>query len=203
MSTGLYPNNATVERWLAGAVSAQTIAQPYFVPFDSDVLGLILYAGTAPGGSNTFSVNVNNTPTSQTGGAGTTVNAYNLWTATNVPTVTGTAHSNLTAQQTLQVVENIPYAINYPLPGPSGTTGFVTAQSTAQTTTNPVTSPPLVYKFSMSALVAPDNTYTDYNGFTGTPASFVHVGDVLSFVISGGSPGSAANLQMELILAKR
>jgi hypothetical protein len=55
----------------------------------------------------------------------------------------------------------------------------------------------------MSTLVAPDNTYTDYNGITSTPASYIHAGDVLSFVIAGASPGSAANLQMELILLKR
>lgn len=203
MSTGMYPNNEVVERSLSGAVATETLFPSFMAPYDFDVLGLVLYVQTAPGSTNSFSVNILNTPTSQQGGPGTNVSAYNLWTPANAPTVTGAAKSNLTASQSTQVVENIPYALNYPLPGPAGTTGYVSAQATSQTTTNPVVSPPLLYKFSMSNLVVPDNTYTDYNGITGQPASLVHAGDILAFAITAPSPGSAANLQMELVLSKR
>ena len=54
--------------------------------------------------------------------------------------------------------------------------------------------------------MAPDNTYTDLNGFT-VPASTVHAGDVLSFVVTAGgsavSVGSAANLEIVLYTNKR
>lgn len=202
MASGLNPNIELIERFQSGSISAANVAQVFVAACDLDIVGLMLYLVTAPGGSSSINVNVNNFPTSQQGGSGTTVGAYNLWTATNVPTVTGTAHSNSTAVQSIQVVENQPYALNYPLPGQSPTTGYKTAQATAQTTQTAVTTPPLIYNYQMSALVPPDNTYTDYNGLT-QPATWVHTGDILTFVIAGGSPGSAANLEMVLYTQKR
>ena len=214
MSTGLYQDHFIVERFLA-TPSSQTIAQKYVAPADLDVLGLILVLGTAPGTSATtgITVNVSNSPTSQIGGGGTTVGAYNLWTAANVPTVANTATTNLAVSQSntfygaQQLVNNNPYALNYPLPGPSGTVGYVTAQSTAQTTETPVTSPPVIYRYGITGFgaVAPDNVYTDYNGVAGTPASLVHAGDVLSFVVTqlASGIGAAANANIELIASKR
>lgn len=202
MASGLQPNIELIERFSAGAVSASSVAQVFVAACDLDVVGLVLYAVTAPGGTSTFNVNVSDFPTSQQGGGGTTVGAYNLWTAANVPTVTGTAHSNSVAVQSIQVVENIPYALNYPLPGQSPVTGYKTAQATAQTTTTAVTTPPLIYNYQMSGLVPPDNTYTDYNGIV-QPANWVHAGDILTFVIAGASPGAAANLEMVLYTQKR
>lgn len=208
MATGHYQDHEVVERFL-GSVADGSITQQFIAPYDFDVLGLILVCGTAPGATHAVSVNVQNFPTSQNGGSGTSVAEYNLWTTANQPTVTGTAVHNLTLTQSVQLVENIPYALNYPLPGPSGTQGYVTAQSTSQTTTSPVTTPPLIYKFGVTspslagtAFFAPDNTYTDYNGITGVSASRVHAGDILTFNVLGASLGSAANLNMELVLLK-
>lgn len=201
MSAGLYPDVELVERWIAGSVSTGNIAQIFAAPCDLDVVGMYLYAVTAPGAATTATVNVNNFPTSQQGGSGTTVSAYNLWTAANVPSIVNTAHSNLSVVQTLTVIKPSPYALNYPLPGPSGTSGFVTAQQTALTTETPVTAPPVQYQFQMSGLVAPDNTYTDYNGNTGSSASYVHAGDILTFVV-GGTAGSLANLEIVLYVIK-
>jgi hypothetical protein len=208
MSTGLYQDHEVVERFL-GSVSATTITQRWVAPFDADVLGMLLYVSAAPGTNNGVIVNVNVSPTSQIGGSGTTVGAYNLWTATNAPSILGSATNNVTVTQTA-LVTNVPYALNYPLPGPSGTQGYITAQTNVLTTETPVTAPPTSYKVGISPLfgsVAPDNTYTDYNGIANTPASLVHAGDVCSFVItaggSGASVGSAANLQIELITSKR
>ena len=211
MATGLYQDTYTVERFL-GSVSASTISQRFVVPFDADVLGMILFVSTAPGTNNGVVVNVNNTSTSQQGGSGTPVTAYNLWTATNVPSILGTATTNVVASQPT-IIKNVPYALNYPLPGPSGTTGYNTAQSTSQSTENPVVAPPTQYAYTVTGglagqgLLPPDNTYTDYNGVTLSPASYLHAGDVLSFVItaggSGASVGSAANLNCELIISKR
>jgi hypothetical protein len=214
MSTGLYQDHFIVERFQA-TPSAQTITQKYVAPADLDVLGLILVAGTAPGTSAVtgLTVNVSNTPTSQTGGPGASVAPYNLWTAANVATLANTATTNLTVVQSntffgaQQLVQNSPYALNYPLPGPSGTVGYVTAQATSQTTEVPVTSPPVVYRTGITGYgaVAPDNTYTDYNSIAGTPASVVRAGDVLSFVIAALSNGigAAANLNIELVASKR
>lgn len=201
MSSGLYPDMELIERYVSGAISATTLGQVFVPPVDLDIIGMVLYVGTAPGSTNSFTVNVSNYPTSQNGGSGTSVGAYNLWTATNVPKLTGTATNNLTVVQTA-VVKNVPYALNYPLPGPSGTVGYTTAQSTAQTTEVPVTAPPTAYNFGIGALVAPDNTYTDYNGNTAVAASQVHAGDILSFVV-GGTVGSAANLEIVLYAQKR
>lgn len=214
MSTGLYQDHFIVERFVSSP-SAQTVAQRYVAPVDLDVLGCILWLGTAPGTdvNHGLTVNISNSPTSQIGGGGTTVSPYNLWTAANDPTLANTQTNNLTLIQSntfygaQQLVNNNPYALNYPLPGPSGTVGYVTAQSTAQTTETPVTSPPVIYRYGVSGYgaVAPDNTYTDYNGVAGTPASLVHAGDVLSFVIAALSSGigAAANLNIELICSKR
>ena len=214
MSSGLYQDHIIANVFLA-SVTATTLGQKWVAPADADVLGCIINLGTAPGTNDGITVNVNNSPTSQTGGPGTNVAAYNLWTATNVPTILGTATNNLTVTQNdtfygaQPLIKNQPYALNYPLPGPSGTVGYVTAQSTAQTTEVPVTSPPVQYFFGLSGYgsVAPDATYTDYNGNTLTPASVLHAGDVLSFVIaaagSGASVGAAANLNIELVCAKR
>lgn len=214
MSTGLYQDHFIVERFVANP-TAQTVAQRYVAPVDLDVLGLVLWLGTAPGTSAVtgLSVNITDTPTSQTGGPGTSVAPYSLWTAANVPSIANTATTNLTVVQSntffgaQQLVLNSPYALNYPLPGPSGTQGYITAQSTSQTTETPVTSPPVIYRTGITGYggVAPDATYTDYNGITGTPASVVRAGDVLAFVIAGLSNGigSAANLNIELIASKR
>jgi hypothetical protein len=202
MSSGLYPDFFQIERFQASP-SAANQSQVYMAPVDLDVLGMVLYAGTAPASTNSMTVNISNYPTSQQGGSGTSVGAYNLWTATNVPTVTGTAHSNLTITNSATVVENIPYALNYPLPGQSPVTGYETAQSTAQGTYTAVTAPPTFYVYELSkGLVAPDNTYTDYNGVTQSASSYIHAGDVLTFVI-GGTVGSAANLEMLLVCQKR
>jgi hypothetical protein len=214
MSTGLYQDHFIVDRFLA-SVSASTITQRYVAPADLDVLGMILFVTAAPGSTNGVIVNVSNSPTSQTGGSGTPVSAYNLWTATNAPTILGAATNNLVVSQSStfygaqSLVTNVPYALNYPLPGPSGTVGYITAQATALTTETPVTSPPVVFRYGITGFgsVAPDNTYTDYNGALATPASLIHAGDVLSFVITAGgasvSVGSAANLEIELVCSKR
>ena len=201
MASGLYPTIEIIERFLA-SVSTGNITQRFVAPCDLDVFGLALYVTTAPGASTTLTVNVSNYPTSQQGGSGTTVSAYNLWTATNVPSIVNTAQSNIVTTNSATLVKNTPYALNYPLPGPSGTVGYNTAQSTSTSTESPVTSPPTFYNYQMTNLVAPDNTYTDYNGVALSPASYVHAGDILTFVV-GGSVGSAANLQMALYCGKR
>jgi hypothetical protein len=214
MSTGLYQDHIIVDRFLA-SVSATTITQRYVAPVDFDVLGCMLFVSTAPGANNGVILNVNNSSSSQTGGGGTTVAAYNLWSTANAPTILGTATNNLTLIQSnvfygsQSLVTNVPYALNYPLPGPSGTQGYYTAQSNVLQTETPVTSPPTIYKYGINGYgaVAPDNTYTDYNGVTLTAASLVHAGDVLSFVVtaggSGASVGSAANLEIVLVGTKR
>ena len=214
MSTGLYQDHFIVERFVSSP-SSQTIGQKYVAPVDLDILGLIIVLGTAPGTSAVtgITVNVSNTSTSQTGGGGTTVAAYNLWTAANVPTVAFNATTNLTVSQSntfygaQQLVNNNPYALNYPLPGPSGTVGYTTAQATALTTETPVTSPPVIYRYAITGFgaVAPDSVYTDYNGVTGTPASLVHAGDVLSFVVTqlSNGIGAAANANIELVASNR
>jgi hypothetical protein len=222
MATGLYPEIEIVERNVSGAVSATTLFPPFIAPCDLDVYGLAAHLGNPPGGGATYgiTINVNVAPTSQAtsisptpaaGQPGLAVSAYNLWTAANVPSIFGTASNNFTVTSSFSVaaqnalVLNLPYALNYPLPGPSGTVGFITAQATSQGTSTPVVTPPQVYKFGIANLVAPDNTYTDFNGITNT-ASVIHAGDVCSFVIAAdpaGSIGSAANLSMSLYLGKR
>ena len=208
MSTGLYQDHEIVERFVTSP-SVQTITQRFVAPYDADVLGCLLWLGTAPGATNGVAVNVSVSPTSQIGGSGTTVSAYNLWTTANQPSILGTATNNMTVSQ-VATVKNQPYALNYPLPGPSGTSGYVTAQSTLQTTETPVTAPPNQYNVGINPLygsVAPDNTYTDYNGYTLVPASKLHAGDILTFsIIAAGasvSVGSAANLNIQLVMSKQ
>jgi hypothetical protein len=199
---GLYDDAVVFERFQA-SVSAANLSQPLVAPCDLEVVGLVARLGTAPGGASTVTINVSNSPTSQLAG----VSAYNLWTALNVPTITGTASTSFTTsapttQATGQpLIKNLPYALNYPFPGPSGTTGFVTAQSTSQTVETPVTAPPTLAKYQMSALVAPDNTYSDLNSIV-TPANILHAGDIATFVVGGGI-GSAANLALSLFCQRR
>src|ERR1022692_4147018 len=97
----LHPAPILIERFLA-SVSASTFGQTFIAPTDLTVIGMVINLGTAPGGTSVVTVNVSNSPTSQaaSGGAGTIVSAYNLWTATNAPKVTGTATTNLTVQNT-------------------------------------------------------------------------------------------------------
>jgi len=201
MSTGLYPDFFGVERFSASPATGN-VTQRFIAPFDLDVFGLLLYVTTAPGAGDTLTVNVSNLPTSQQCGTNASVAAYNLWTAANVPSIVTTATTNVVTTNSTTLVENIPYALNYPLPGQSPVTGYETAQSTAQATYTAVTAPPNVFKYQMNALTTPDNTYTDYNGITLTPAGVVHAGDVLTFVI-GGVVGAAANLEMLLYCYKR
>jgi hypothetical protein len=201
MSTGLYPDNIVVERYLLN-LADETLVQPFVAPFDIDVLGLLATVAVAPGAGNKFNVNVSNFPTSQQGGALASVSAYNLWTAANVPTISGTATASYTTSNSGTVIENQPYALNYPFPGPAGTVAYQTSQATAQTTSNPVTAPPVTYQYKLVPPVGPDATYTDYNGNT-LPASLVHAGDVLSFTLNGTGPGSASGLSIVLFGSKR
>jgi hypothetical protein len=204
---GLYPSDVLIERFLA-SVTASTLAQVFVAPCDMEVFGLLAHLGTAPGAGDGVTVNISNSPTSQIG----LVSAYNLWTAANVPTILGTAVTNIgtstpdTFYGNQNLTVNKPYALNYPLPGPTGTSGYTTAQATSQTTEAPVTSPPVQYVPQLGAFTAPDNTYTDYNGNTAS-ALAVHAGDVLSFVIAAAgvsvSVGAAANLEIVLYAAKR
>jgi hypothetical protein len=196
---GLYNNPILIERFQA-AISATTLTQVFIAPTDLEVIGLVAALGTtAPGAGNGVAINVSNSPTSQLAN----VSAYNLWTATNVPTILGASKTTFSTSTTTTVVKNLPYALNYPLPGPSGTTGFVTAQATAQTTETPVTAPPTLAEYQMGALVAPDNVYTDFNGIVNSPANWVHAGDILSFVTSAAgtnaSIGAAAGT-LEIVL---
>jgi hypothetical protein len=197
MSSGLYPNAEIVERFQA-SVSAANLAQPFIAPCDLDIIGLLAVVGTAPGSTNVMTLNVNNSPTSQLAN----VSAYNLWTAANVPGITGTSTKSFATSTTQTLIENIPYPLNYPLPGPSGTRGYVTAQATSQTTETPVVAPPTMAVYQLLGLTPPDNTYTDFNGVASTPASLIHAGDVLTFVV-GGAVGSAANLAISLYMQKR
>lgn len=215
MSSGLYQDHLIFTNFLASVAAVNPMIQRFVAPVDVDVLGMILFSSAAPGASNGVVLNVTVTPTSQTGGSGTNVSAYSLWTAANAPSILGTATTNLTVVQSSTfygnqtLTTNVPYALNYPLPGPSGTQGYTTAQTSVLTTETPVTAPPTSYRTSITGYgsVAPDNTYTDYNGNTLTPASLVHAGDILSFVITAGgtnvSVGSAANLTCELVCSKR
>lgn len=197
MASGLNPNIEIVERFLA-SVATGNMVQPFVAPCDLDVVGLVASLGTAPGGSSVVTINVNNSPTSQL----SVVSPFNLWTTANVPSITGTSTKSFTTSAPT-VVNNKPYALNYPLPGPSGASGYVTAQSTTQTTQTPVVTPPTIAEYQISALVAPDNTYTDLNGVVGTSAARINAGDVLTFVLAGGGVGSAANLSISLFLLKR
>jgi hypothetical protein len=199
MSSGLYSNIELVERNQA-AYSAAAIAQPFLCPCDMDVVGLAMYIGTAPGGTAGVTCNISNSPTSQLA----SVAAYNLWTAANTPTISGTNKGNQVATSTT-VINNQPYAVNYPFPGPSGSSGYKTAQQTTLTTETPVVAPPTISEYGVAPLVAPDNTYTDLNGVT-QAASYIHAGDVLTFTVAAGTggAGSAAGVvELVLYLLKR
>ena len=200
---GLFLSPVIVERYLA-SVSASTLAQVFVAPTDLTVVGLVAYVGTAPASTDTVKINVSNSPTSQlvspAGAANQSVVAYSLWTAANVPTITGTATTSFTTSNSTSVIENTAYALNYPLPGPSGTSGYKTAQSTSQYTQSPVIAPPDMYVYELGALTGPDNTYSDLNGQTQS-AALIHAGDVLSFVLTG-TVGSAADLQISLFCQK-
>ena len=201
MSSGLYGNIELIERWspTVAAGSLNGFLQPFLAPCDLEIVGLMAQAGTAPGSTNTMTINNNNTPTSQTG-----VGAYTLWTATNVPSLIGTATKTFTTSLLPTLVDNFAYALNYPLPGAptSATVGFKTAQATTTSSNaGAVQTPPTFSRYGMNALVAPDNTYTDYNGIV-QPASIVHAGDVLLIVI-GGVVGSAANLDVTVFANKQ
>ena len=200
---GLFLSPVIVERYLA-SVSSSTLAQVFIAPTDLTVVGLVAVLGTAPGGTDTLKINISNSPTSQltppAGAANQSVAAYSLWTAANVPTIAGTAKTNVAISNTTSVIENTAYALNYPLPGPSGTTGYKTAQSTSQYTQSPVIAPPDMYVYELGALTGPDNTYSDLNGQTQS-AALIHAGDVLSFVLTE-SAGSSANLQISLFCQK-
>jgi hypothetical protein len=211
MANGLYSNPIIIERTASSTFTTGTTFPTFVAPADLTIVGLLAYVSTAPGGS--FTVNVNNSPTSQgatpSGSTGlTAVGSYNLWTSANVPTITGPAKFSTAITNTTAVIENLPYALNYPLPGATGagTTGYVTAQQAAQATpplgsnANAVSSPPKLYAYGLNNLVAPDSTYTDLNGITQSTA-LVHAGDVLTFVI-GGTPTSAVNLQISLFALK-
>lgn len=187
----LYSDAILVERYDASPTAAN-LDQVFVAPVDLVVLGLLATVGTAPGGTDTVTVNISDSPTSQLA----SVAAYNLWSTSMVPTITGTAKNSFTTSTTTQVIENRPYALDYPLPGPDGTTGYETAQSTSQTTQSIVASPPKISIYEMGALVAPDETYTDFNSLTQN-ASLVHAGDVLTFAV-GGTIGSAAKLEIVL-----
>jgi hypothetical protein len=197
--SSLYPDNIIVERFQA-SVSAATLAQPFIVPVDLDVVGLVMWLGTAPGATDGLILNLQVTPTSQG------LSNYNAYTAANAPTILGTATEFPATSNTTTLVDNFAYALNYPLPGPSGTKGFTTSQATAQTTETPVVSPPTFGVYQLAGLTAPDNTYTDFNSVT-QPASVLHAGDVVKFVVTAGgasvSLGSAANLAISLLLQKR
>ena len=221
MPGGLYDNPILIPfqqgTTLAGAVSAATLFPVFIAPCDLEIVGLEMHVGTVPGTDAThgFTVNVSDYPTSQLltsigaaiagAAAGAVSAAYNLWTATNVPTIANAATSYPTVGATIPtLIENTPYALNYPLPGPSGTVGYKTAQSTSTTTETPVTAPPTMSQFQMAAFVAPDSTYVDYNGFT-VPTAIVHAGDALSFVITAltGGVGAATGLSGVLYAQKR
>jgi hypothetical protein len=199
MSSGLYSNIELVERTQA-SYSAAAIGQPFLCPCDMDVVGMALWIGTAPGAAAAVTVQISDSPTSQLA----SVSAYNLWTAANIPTISGTNKMNVSAVSTT-VVQNTPYAVNYPFPGPSGSTGYKTAQATSTVVETPVVTPPTISEYGISGLVAPDNTYTDLNGVTQS-ASFVHAGDVLTFTVAAGTggAGSAAGVvEIVLYLLKR
>lgn len=184
-----------VERFQA-SVSAANLAQPFVCPNDYDVLGIYASCGTAPGGTSTVIINLSNSPTSQL----SVVSPYSLWSTAKAPTIIGTSTKSYSAANVLIAVQNSAYALNYPLPGPAGTSGLVTAQQALPTTENPVLQAPSEIQPNVTALTAPDLTYSDINGFV-RPTGRIRPGDVLTFAISG-SIGSAANLAISLYLLK-
>lgn len=207
MANGLYSNPIIIERTASSTFTTGTTFPTFVAPADLTIVGLLAYVSTAP--STSFTINVSNSPTSQSatpsGSTGLTAvsTPYNLWTPANVPTITGPAKFSTATTNTTAVIENLPYALGYPLPGATGagTTGFITAQqATPGSNANAVSSPPKLYAYGLNNLVAPDSTYTDLNGITQSTA-LVHAGDLLTFVI-GGTPTGAANLQISLFALK-
>ena len=213
MPAGVYPNFVTVERFMA-TVAAGAITTPlraWVAPVDLEVVGVTMSVSAAPGGTGGVVLNIQNTPSSQLANTGVAPNpnvaAYNLWTTANAPSIlgAGTLYPSMPAAYPTIITPQA-YAQNYPFPGPAGTVGYTTAQSQTSTTSNPVLAPPNSYRFGPNLMVQPDNTYTDYNNVV-APASIVHAGDVLLFNVaaggSGNSVGSAANLEVVLLLVKR
>jgi hypothetical protein len=201
MPAGLYADIEIVERFLS-SYAAGNITQKFVCPCDMEVQGLLALIGTAPGGSASVAFNVSVSPTSQLA----SVSAYNLWTTANAPAVVGNATTTFTTSTSQSLIKNVPYALNYPLPGAPGSTGYTTAQATSQTTDSPVTSPPTMANYQMGPLTPPDNTYTDFNGITGTPASYVHAGDVLTFSLAAGTGGAGSaggTVEVALYMLKR
>jgi hypothetical protein len=196
MASGLFPDIEIIERFLA-SVTTGSMVQPFVAPCDLDIVGLVASVATAPGSTNLLTVNISNSPTSQI----SVVSAYNLWTTANAPGILGTATKSFSAANPPTVIKNVPYALNYPLPGPSGASGYVTSQSASQTTQSPVVAPPSMTEYGItSGIVAPDNVYNDLNGIS-QPASWVHAGDILTFVLSG-TAGSAASISISLYASK-
>jgi hypothetical protein len=210
MAEGLYPNGTVIERFLA-TVTPQTLGQRIQIVADGDLIGMVLYVSTAPGTGNGVSVNLSCVPTSQITNVPaaaqnqSVVSPYNLWSSTNVPTILGSATASWVSAPALATVANVPYALNYPMPGPSGTSGLKTAQATLPTTETPVTSPQATYQYEMANPYPPDLSYLDMNGQL-QPTYRVHAGDILSCVVSAAganvSVGSAANLLMTLAFVK-
>lgn len=226
-SGGIYASPVLIER--TGTYSAAALGAQYLVATDLEVEGLMANVATAPGTGHAITVNVAVTPQSQltqsAAGSPTsqqTPNPYNLWTATNVPTISGAANNSFSISQSnvfygaQDLVTNsstttggLPvsggYALNYPFPGPASTVGYETAQQTSTITSAPVTSPPVVYKTGIGALVQPDNTYTSFNGDTAS-ASILHAGDLLTFNMAAGTGGAgsaAGNIVVVLFCQKR
>jgi hypothetical protein len=190
-----FPSYIVIERFLA-SVAAGNLTQQYTSPIDCDIVGISASVGTAPGGTSTVTVNGSVSPTSQL----SKVSPFTLWSAANVPTILGTSKTSQTATLVTQGPVFQAYAQNYPFPGPGGTSGLVTAQSSVPTVENPVLSPPMQFQPSVTALVAPDLNYTDLDGYS-RPTARLRNGDILTFVI-GGTLGSAANLDISLLLLK-
>lgn len=204
MPAGVYADIEIVERFLA-AYAVGNVTQKFVCPCDLEVQGLLGLIGTAPGGVASVALNISNSPTSQLA----TVAPYNLWTAASAPSITGNANTSFTTSTNQSLIKNLPYALNYPLPGnivSGGNTGYYTAQSTAQATQSPATAPPTMANYQMGPLTAPDNTYTDFNGISNTPAGFLHAGDVLTFSVAAGTGGAGAaagSLEIVLYCLKR
>lgn len=218
MASGLYGNIEIIERFSAtvAAGSLNGFAQPFVVPCDLELVGLIANCGTAPATTAGVIINLQVTPTSQmtaattygytvpTGAANQSVAAYNAWTAANAPSILGALKTS-TSYSAPAVVQNVAYAQNYPFPGAAGTVGYTTAQKTTTTTLAPVAYPPSLYAYQAKTLVNPDNTYTDLNGQT-QPANLVRAGDIIFVTIAAGgtgaSIGSAANLSITILANK-
>lgn len=223
MSSGLYGNIEVIERYV-GTYNGTTNA--FVAPCDLDIVGGILYTGTALTATQTAYVNIAVTPTTQvaaTGGGvvgasngvlnnvGQTGTTYNLWSTANRPTVvgaTGGVTTNLVNANAYLTKAGQGYPQNYPFPGPAGTVGYTTAQSTTSTTSNPKVTATTFVDFGIATLVAPDTTYFGVNdlvtyggtGYASQPANIVHAGDILSFAFNGS--GTATTVEFVLLANK-